>query len=264
MIADYETAKPFEVSILADTKGRELFELRTWKTDGETQVISAQELMAALVRLDWKVSQDVHEIARGFYHLASLPQDAVGKLFENLLPHVAMSEPMVTISCALQALIDHLGDDLRFLLNKANEPADRGRAAERLKSLLSDAVEALLEQANAKPSDSRKQVAPMRVDNQNTADMPYSVFAIQELIAFVENQKGEERRLPSNGQLHEKVEKRLGIKISTQRWSDVMAEAGLNLPRQKPEQSRKKGRLDEVRAKSAKKEPISRETIKRT
>jgi hypothetical protein len=240
-------AEESERKTLRDAAGTPLFQL-TILSGGRVYIEPHGDLQARLVRLGWKVGKDVQEVARAFYWLSRLQTNDVQHLFENLLTHVACSEPMVRLKGAFDPMTAHLTDDLGVVADDQKPPKERQAAAQAVKKRLCDAVDALLHGAAKMPHRNAKQIFEVPVAGGEVAKMPWEVAAIQETLKFA----AVHRRTPSIGELRKEVEKRLETKISVQRFGDVLARAELHLAKAPPVQERKKGRLDELRAKSGK------------
>jgi hypothetical protein len=232
---------------LHDTIGAPLIEIYIL-SEGQVFVSPHDDLLARLVRLGWKVEEDVQQVAKAFNWLSKLQTNDVQHLFENLLPHVAWSEPMVRLKGAFDPMTAYLTDDLRIVADDQKPPSEREAAAQAVKKRLSDAVDALLHGVAKMPHRNAKQTFEVPLAGGEVARMPWEVAAIQEVLRFAV----EHRCLPSIGELRKEVEKRLETKISVQRFGDVLARAELHLAKAPPVQKRKKGRLDELRAKSGK------------
>lgn len=232
---------PPTVIHLRDEAGQTLFQIQP-RGDGTSIAVPSSELVATSVRLEWRVSLETLEISRALSLLAKLPPDlnkqlCDGSLFPRMtiegmvIPHL-----LVHVGCILEAFTKHLSSELGQLMSADSNAKPRTEAAENLKTRLSGAIDALLEQSDAGLHGNTKFTLALQVKPGVCENLSLPRALIHELYSFVTTHHA----LPSMAQLREALTARCADEIALWKeparsgvlkakfWTDFFKDAGLD------------------------------------
>lgn len=209
---------------LHDLAGREVCTL-TLLDDKVVAVNPSGEFLTAMMSAGYKSTPASTELSRALRQLGSLSMDDVRGLSDHLLPHVAMSIPMLSLGCVIETMAKHLGDDLKLLVDEAKTQAVRASAADRVRRLFDEALDILLNGAQRKLHRNAKQAIDVA-----GARMPWEVVACQEILVL----SSVKRSLPTMAELREALSKRLGVEVGERRLGEVLKKIGFRLQKGPP------------------------------